>query len=97
MLEVCTNLQKTEEFAKRFLINISHIPSSEILTQCEIMLQHHSDTSIFLGFLEPGWMLSADAQTRMRPVFRKFKVGFTCVHLESIPFSWKNEIESVIL
>lgn len=97
MLEVCTNLQKTDEFAKRFSINMSQIPSSDILIQCEAILQHHTNTSIFLGFLEPGWMLSPEAQTRMRPVFRKFKVGFSCVHLESIPFSWKNEIESVFL
>ena len=93
MLEVSTNLEKITEFAKRFAINISQVPSSEIITQCEAIFQHQADTSIFLGFLEPGWMLSAEDQTRMRRVFRKFKVGFVCFHKESIPFSWKNEIE----
>lgn len=97
MLEVCTNLNKFPEFAKRFSINISQLPSSEIIVQCESILRHHSDASIFLGFLEPGWMLSSEAQTRMRPVFRKFKVGFVCFHEESIPFAWKNEIETVFL
>jgi hypothetical protein len=97
MLEVCTNLQKTSEFAKRFAINISQVPSSDIVIQCEAILQHHANTSIFLGFLEPGWMLSAESQTRMRPIFRKFKVGFTCVNSESIPFSWKNEIETLFV
>jgi hypothetical protein len=95
MLEVCTNLQKTTEFSKRFSIDVSQIPSADLITHCEAILQHHTDTSIFLGFLEPGWMLNSEAQTRMRPIFRKFKVGFTCVHTESIPFSWKNEIETV--
>jgi hypothetical protein len=95
MLEVCTNLEKLPEFAKRFAISISQVPSSDIITQCESIFQHHADTSIFLGFLEPGWMLSPEDQTRMRPIFRKFKVGFVCVHKESIPFSWKNGIETV--
>jgi len=97
MLEVSTNLEKIDEFAKRFAINISQVSSSEIITQCEAIFQHHSDTSIFLGFLEPGWMLSAEDQTRMRVIFRKFKVGFLCVHKESIPFSWKNGIETLYL
>lgn len=97
MLEVCTNLKKTPEFAKRFTIDISQVPSSDIITQCEAIIQHHSATSIFLGFLEPGWMMSSESQTRMRPIFRKFKVGFVCVHPESIPFSWKNEIETLFV
>ena len=97
MLEVCTNLEKQSEFAKQFKLNISQIPSSELILQCESILQHHSDTSIFLGFLEPGWMLSSEHQTRMRPIFRKFNVGFLCHHLESIPFSWKNEIDFVFV
>lgn len=97
MLEVLTNTQKRQEFAKRFTIDISHVPSSEIITQCEAIYQHHNDTSIFLGFVEPGWMLSPAAQTRMRPIFRKFKVGFICIHPESIPFSWKNEIDTVFV
>ena len=78
MLEVCTNLNN--DFAKRYQIDISQIPSSDIVLQCEAILQHHSDTSIFLGFLEPGWMLSAEHQTRMRPIFRRFNVGFLCHH-----------------
>ena len=95
MLEVCTNLHKYSEFSKRFTIDISKVPSEDLIVQCESIFQHHSDTSIFLGFVEPGWMLPAEHQTRMRKVFRKFKVGFVCFHKESIPFSWKNEIESL--
>ena len=97
MLEVCTNLSKLSEFAKRFAIDISQVPASSLIEQCEAIRQHHADTSIFLGFLEPGWMLSSEAQTRMRPIFRKFKVGFVCIHLESVPFSWKNEIETMFV
>lgn len=97
MLEVCNNLDKLQEFAKRFAINISQIPCSEIIDQCEAIFQHHANTSIFLGFVEPGWMLSSESQTRMRRIFRKFKVGFVCIHMESIPFSWKNEIETIFV
>jgi hypothetical protein len=97
MLEVCSNLDKIHEFGKRFSIHISQVPSSELIEHCEAIIQHHADTSVFLGFLEPGWMLSAEAQTRMRALFRKFRVGFVCVHTESIPFSWKNEIETLFV
>ena len=95
MLEVCCNLQKYSQFSKGFNIDLSRIPSADIILQSESIFQHHSDTSIFLGFLEPGWMLSPENQTRMRPIFRKFKVGFVCFHKQSIPFSWKNEIETL--
>jgi hypothetical protein len=95
MLEVCCNLSKYQEFAKRFVIDISRVPSADLITQCDAIFQHHAEGSIFLGFLEPGWMLSAEDQTRMRPVLRKFKVGFVCFHTDSIPFSWKNEIETL--
>jgi hypothetical protein len=91
MLEVCTDLSN-HEFAKRFTIDLSRVPSDELITHCELALQHHSSGSIFLGFLEPGWMLSPEHQTRMRPVFRTLDVGFVCYHLESVPYSWKENL-----
>jgi hypothetical protein len=93
MLDVCCNIVKYSQFSKGFDIDISRVSSSELITQAEAIFQHHTGKSIFLGFLEPGWMLSPEHQTRMRPIFRKFKVGFVCFHKSSIPFSWKNEID----
>ena len=101
MLWVCDTISKFEEFRSVFvslhpdttLIDISTISSEELITQTDSILSHHSDVCIFLGYLEPGWMLESHHQTRMRDLFRKFNVGFVCQFQDSIPFSWKNEIE----
>ena len=74
-------------------IDISKLSSSELIEQSESILSHHTNACIFLGYLEPGWMLELTHQTLMRNLFRKFPVGFVCKFVESIPFSWKNEIE----
>ena len=95
MLEVCSNLSKYSQFSKHFEIDVSKVPSHQLIGQCEAIFQHHANASIFLGFVEPGWMLSPEDQTRMRPIFRKFRVGFVCFHKESIPFSWKTEIDTL--
>jgi hypothetical protein len=69
------------------------MPSSQLVEQAESILSHHSDACIFLGYLEPGWMLEPTHQTILRSLFRKFDVGFVCKFTDSIPFAWKNEIE----
>jgi len=101
MLWVCDDVVKFELFKTIFQemnqqskwIDISKLPSSELVEQSESILSHHTDACVFLGYLEPGWMLEPTHQTLMRNLFRKFPVGFVCKFVESIPFSWKNEIE----
>jgi hypothetical protein len=56
-------------------------------------MTHHTNCCVFLGYLEPGFMLELTHQTRIRKLFRKFPVGMTTHFVESIPFSWKNEID----
>lgn len=101
MLWVCDNITKYEQFKIVFRemhkdstwIDISNLQSSQLVEQSESILSHHSNATIFLGYLEPGWMLEPAHQTLMRKLFRKFDVGFICKFVDSIPFSWKNEIE----
>jgi hypothetical protein len=101
MLWVCDDIVKFQLFKTIFhemnrestWIDISKLSSSELIEQSESILSHHTNACIFLGYLEPGWMLELTHQTLMRNLFRKFPVGFVCKFVESIPFSWKNEIE----
>ena len=101
MLWVCDNITKYEQFKTVFKemhndsrwIDISNASSYELLEHGESILSHHSNACVFLGYLEPGWMLEPTHQTLLRNLFRKFHVGFVCKFIESIPFSWKNEIE----
>jgi len=76
-------------------IDMSRLPSENLADECDKVFQHHKDCVIFLGFLEPGWMLDPKHEARIRRVIRKFETHMVAFHLESIPFSWKNEIDTV--
>lgn len=77
----------------RVWIDLSAIPSTDLGTECKSIAEHHSNCAVFLGYLEPGWMVSMQHQTLMRRLIRKFPVAMCCFYTESLPFSWKNEIE----
>ena len=101
MLWVCDNIKSYEVFKtvfrelhkKSVWMDISKLSSEELTEQSESIISHHSDACVFLGYLEPGWMLEPTHQTILRNLFRKFDVGFVCKFTDSIPFSWKNEID----
>lgn len=101
MLWVCTDITKFQEFKKVFnqshpslkFVDLSTISSELLVEQSESILQHHTNTSVFFGYLEAGWMLDLSHQTLLRKLVRMQNVGLVCKYPESIPFSWKNEIE----
>jgi hypothetical protein len=105
MLYISTNLQKFQEFSEHFqkthevekFIDLSKVPLVDLSTECESIVSHHKNCVVFLGYLEPGWMLDSMSQTRIRKLIRKFPVAIVCQFLESIPFSWKNEIDILYL
>jgi hypothetical protein len=102
MLFVSSNIQKYQEFREIFhktfdemqFLDLSKIQSSRLVNEIDSIISHHSNCCIFLGYLEPGWMLELTHQTRIRKLFRKFPVAFVTNFVESIPFSWKNEIDT---
>lgn len=99
MLWVCSAIDKYTVFRNLFwsshslVIDLSKVPSSELANECDSVTNHHTDCAVFLGYLEPGWMIDATHQTRMRALIRKFTVGIVLFYPESLPYSWKNEIE----
>lgn len=101
MLWACSDVTRFTEFRTVFealnpnkeFVDLSRIQPSLLQEHAESILTHHQNATIFLGYLEPGWMLDPHHQTLMRELFRKFPVGFVFDTPESIPFSWKNEIE----
>ena len=102
MLFVSSNIQKYHEFREIFrkthdgiqFLDLSRILSSRLVDEVDSIVSHHSNCCIFIGYLEPGWMLELTHQTRIRKLFRKFPVAFVTNFVESIPFSWKNEIDT---
>ena len=102
MLYVSSNLKQYSEFKDLFkslhseyqLLDLSRVPSWKLVDECESILIHHTKCCVFLGYLEPGFMLESTHQTRIRRLFRKFPVGIITHFVESLPFSWKNEIHT---
>jgi len=85
------------DLRKKCTIDLSKLPSERLADECDRILQHHSTCVIFLGFLEPGWMIDARHEARIRLVIRKFETHIVTLHLESLPFSWKNEIDTLYI
>lgn len=98
MLYVSNSLSFKDQFMNShpFVIDLSKIPTSQLVEECDSILDHHRDVAVYFGYLEPGYMLDQLHQTRLRRIIRKFPVGFMCKHIESIPFSWKNEIDTIV-
>lgn len=103
MLIVCADILKFHNFLDGFqksyeslrCIDLSKTPLQLLAEECDSIVNHHKDCCVFLGYLEPGWMLEPTHQTRLRKLFRKFPVGLVLQYSESLPYSWKNEIDTV--
>jgi hypothetical protein len=83
----------SEQYSEN-LLDLSRVSSCKLADESDSIVSHHSKCSVFLGYLEPGWMLDPTHQTRLRKLFRKFPVAMVTNFVESIPFSWKNEIDT---
>ena len=83
------------ELRARCTIDMSKISSDQLADECERILQHHKTCILFFGFLEPGWMLDPKHEARIRLAIRKFESHIVTFHLESLPYSWKNEIDTL--
>ena len=101
MLWVLTNIKKVAEFREEFykshdglnIIDLSKIPLKNLADECDSIVNHHKSCAIFVGYLEAGWMLELCDQTRIRKLFRKFPVAVISFFPESLPYSWKTDIE----
>ena len=97
MLFVYFFLKDFSEIRKHIDIDLSTLSSELLADECDRIIDHHSDKKIFLGYLEPGWMLDPKHDARIRRLIRKFDVYLVSLFPESLSFSWKNEIKLVYL
>lgn len=101
MLFVCSQIEAYNVFRETFrgehttqFLDLSKVPSVCLADEADSILNHHKQCCVFLGYLEPGWMLEPTHQTRLRKLFRKFPVAVVTHFTDSLPFSWKNEIDT---
>jgi len=97
MLFVYFFLKDFSDIRKTIDIDLSTLSSELLADECDHILDHHSKKNIFLGYLEPGWMLDPKHDARIRRLIRKFDVYLVSFFPESLSFSWKNEIGIVYL
>ena len=105
MLFASTNLSTFNEFKEMFkdlyndktFLDLSKVPLDELANESMAIVNHHSNCAIFLGHLEPGFMLDSISQVILRKLIRKFPTGIICKFTESLPFSWKNEIDTLYI
>lgn len=105
MLYISTDIVKYKDFLGLFketfkdleCIDLSKIVSTNLADECMSIVDHHKECCVFLGYLEPGWMLEPQNQTRIRKLFRKFPVGIVTRFTESLPYSWKTEIDVIYM
>lgn len=103
MLYICDDVTCYKQFLESFqklystleYIDLSKLPSTSLAAEATSIVEHHKSCYVFLGYLEPGWMLDASSQVQLRRLFRKFPVGVVTQFSESLPFSWKNEIHTI--
>ena len=81
-----------EKYSDTTFLDISKLASDKLAEESLSIVGHHTNVAVFLGYLEPGWMIDLTHQTILRKLIRKFPVAMVCNYTESIPFSWKNEI-----
>jgi len=86
-----------EELRSMCTIDMSKIPTEKIADECDNIAQHHKNCTLFFGYLDVGWMLDPKHEARIRNVIRKFDIRMVTFHLESIPHSWKNEINTIYI
>lgn len=75
-------------------LDLSLTPLEELAEAALAFAAHQTSGSIWFGYLE-GWMLTAQQEALLRPVFRKFE----CHVVSAIPLSfshaWQNEIQTI--
>ena len=104
MLYVCTdvNLKTFSDkwkamFPGMLFLDLSKQNSSNLASESTSIVSHQTNCCVFLGYLEPGWMLEPNHQVILRKLIRKFPVAIQCFYMDSIPFSWKNETETIYI
>lgn len=103
MLHICNDILSFSAFYEHFrtthenkkCIDLSKVFSWDLANEADSIVTHHKDCVIFLGYLEPGFMLDSPSQTRLRKLFRNFEVAMITNYSVSLPHSWKTEVATI--
>jgi hypothetical protein len=74
--------------------DLSVIPLDELCNVVTNVYEHQKSAVIWLGYLD-GWMLTSREEVLFRNLIRAFQCIVVSRHPISLPYAWKNEIETI--
>lgn len=96
-LDIPKAVQKVQEQETGY-IDLSKLPSSDLAEQTETIRKHQKEkTSIYLGFLDPLFMMTPYHETILRRSIQSCRVVLVCSDPTALSFCWKNGIEELHL
>ena len=96
-LDIPKAVQMVQERESGF-IDLSKLPSADLADQTETIRTHQKgQTSIYLGFLDPLFMLTPYHETILRRSIQSCRVVLVCSDPTALSFCWKNGIEELHL
>jgi hypothetical protein len=77
------------------ILDIASLCPSELVQTLETICQHKSTATVWVGYLDPLWMLTEPERIRMRECIRKLTVYMVCSNPRLLPMGWKMELQDV--
>jgi hypothetical protein len=78
-------------------IDVSKTRGSEITETMATIYSHHPGSAIYLGFVDPLFMLTPPHEASCRRVFRGCTVALVCSNPLLLPYSWKNGTSKLVV
>jgi hypothetical protein len=78
-------------------IDLSKTRAGSLASELQTVYEHHSDTHVYLGYLDPILMLSAPDEVLTRRAFRKLAVTAVVSNPLILPYAWKNGLEQLVI
>jgi hypothetical protein len=103
MLEVVLSMDllhadgETRKAYNKNWIDLSNLSPQDIAEQSDTLLSHSTKVPIYLGYVDPLHMLSPYHETRLRPLLRQRHAIVLCSDPATLPFAWKNGIDTLIV
>jgi hypothetical protein len=77
--------------------DLSNLRPADMLDTLETICQHKSVDKVWVGFLDPLWMLTEPERIRMRDCIRKLEITMVCSNPRALPYSWKAEMTKLLV
>ena len=78
-------------------IDLSKTRACDIPEAIRTIQSHHANPSIYIGYLDPLWMLTPPQEVLCRSALRSCTVGLVVSNPLILPLSWKNGTDRLVI